>query len=153
MAKLISEDEQVKSSFELILLKEKIEKRPGISWLPYKIVIKSSEKELVYEKENNNKGAGDYVLSLEPVNEIKNLMNGINSFLENQNKNLFSFEPLEPSFELVLERSHKGYSVCCWIDTGNVISDHYTWDGFGIRFFTTEKNIKLFVNELEKEGV
>ena len=84
------------------------------------------------KKKNNNKGAGDYVLSLRPVNEIENLINGIKSFLTDTNKGLYSFEGLEPSLELILERSHKGYSATCWVDAGNVISDHYTWDGFGL---------------------
>ena len=151
MAKLISEDEQVRTSFELILIKDQVKNKPGISWIPYKLIIESGYKKLTYEKEDNNKGAGDYVFALEPVNEIENLISSIKSFLENQNKNLFSFEPLEPSFELILERSHKGYSVISWVDAGNVISDHYTWDGFGLRFFTAEKNINSFVQELSRE--
>lgn len=150
MAKLVSEDDEVKSSFELILLKNQIENRPSIAWVPYKIVLYSSDKQLIYEKEKNT-GAGDYVLALEPVNEIHNLISGVESFLKNNTKNLFSFEPLEPSFELIMERSHKGYSVICWVDAGNVNSDHYSWDGFGIRFFTTEEKIKMFMKELENE--
>ena len=153
MAILLSEDSEVKSSLELVFLKNKLQDKKTVSWTPYKIVLKSAKQELVYETEANNKGAGDYVLSIKPINEIENLVAGIKSFLENVNKEMFSFEGLEPSFEFILERSHKGFAVYCWVDAGNVISDHYTWDGFGIRFFTTEKNIKSFVNELGKEGV
>ena len=152
MAKLICEDENVKTSFELIFLKDKIEKRPGISWIPYKIILESLEKRLVYEKENNNKGAGDYVLSLDPVNEIENLINGIKSFVENETQKLFSFEPIEPAFEVILERSFKGYSTTVWMDAGNIDSDHYAWDGFGVRFFTNEDKIKLFLLDLEKDA-
>ena len=152
MAKLISEDEQVRTSFELILIKNQVKNKPGVSWISYKLIIESGYKKLTYENEDNNKGAGDYVFALEPVNEIENLINSIKSFLENQNKNLFSFEPLEPSFELILERSHKGYSVISWVDAGNVISDHYSWDGFGVRFFTTKEKINLFIDELKNES-
>ena len=38
-----------------------------------------------------------------------------------------------------------------WMDSGNVVSDHYTWDGFGLRFFTSEEKIISFVRELEEE--
>ena len=151
MAKLLSEDEQVKTKFELILLKDKIEHRPGISWVSYKLVLESSEKKIIYERENNNQGAGDYVLSLEPINEIENMINGMNRFLESKTKNIFSFEPIEPSFELIIEKAVKGLSVTCWVDSGNVDSDHYAWDGFGLRFFTTSDKIILFVSELSKE--
>ena len=151
MAKLISEDEEIKSSLELILLKDKIENKIAISWIPYKIILQSGDKKITYELDSKNKGAGDYVLALKPINEIENLINGIKDFLKDKEGKMFSFEPNETSFELIIEKSHKGYSVICWVDAGNVISDHYTWDGFGLRFFTTEKNINSFVQELSKE--
>ncbi len=151
MAKLVSEDEEIKSSLELIFLKDKLEDKVAISWLPYKIFLCSGEKKLIYELDLKNKGAGDYVLALKPINEIENLINGINNFLKNKESEMFSFEPNEPSFELILEKSHKGYSATCWVDAGNVISNHYSWDGFGVRFFTTEENINSFVEELIKE--
>ncbi len=151
MAKLISEDEEIKSSLELIFLKDEIKNKVAISWIPYKIVLQSGEKKIIYELEPKNKGAGDYVLALRPINEIENLIEGIKNYLKSKESKLFSFEPNEPSFELVIEKSHKGYSVICWADAGNVISSHYTWDGFGLRFFTTEKKILSFVEELSKE--
>ena len=151
MAILYSEDEQVKTSIEILILKEEVKNKNPIAWVPYKILLKSADKELSYTKEEGCKGAGDYVFALKPVNEIENLINGIKSFLENESKKLFSFEPLEPSFEIILERSHKGYSVTCWIDAGNVVSDHYSWDGFGIRFFTGREKIIRFMDELKKE--
>lgn len=151
MAKLISEDEEIKSSLELLFLKDKIKNKIAISWIPYKIILTSGEKSLIYELELKNKGAGDYVLALKPVNEIENLTCGIKKFLRDKKSTMFSFEPNEPSFELIIERSHKGYSVTCWADAGNVISNHYSWDGFGVRFFTMEENILSFTKELSKE--
>ena len=151
MAKLTSEDDQVKTSFELIFLNDEIKNKPAISWVPYKIVLTSAGKELIFEKQNNNKGAGDYVLALKPIDEVENVIGGIKSFLESQISKMFSFEPVEPSFELILEKSHKGYSVTCWVDGGNVVSDHFSWDGFGLRFFTTKDKILSFVDELNKE--
>ncbi|OGI06656.1 MAG: hypothetical protein A3I68_06360 [Candidatus Melainabacteria bacterium RIFCSPLOWO2_02_FULL_35_15] len=151
MAKLISEDEEIKSSLELLFLKDKIKNKIAISWIPYKIILTSGEKSLIYELELKNKGAGDYVLALKPVNEIENLTCGIKKFLRDKKSTMFSFEPNEPSFELILERSHRGYSATCWLDAGNVISNHYSWDGFGVRFFMSEKNIISFVEELSKE--
>lgn len=150
MARLSSEDEQIKTSFDLIILKDKIKKKPAISWVPYELILQSHDKKLIYKKDNV--GTGDYVFAVTPINEIENLSIGIKNFLKNQNKNLFSFEPMEPSFELILERSHKGYSATLWVDAGNVVSDHYTWDGFGLRFFTSKKNINSFTNELVEEA-
>ena len=151
MATLLSEDENIKSSFQLVFEKDQIENKHTISWVPYKIVLHSGEKELIYKKEKNNTGAGDYVLALKPINEIDNLIEGIKNFISSKTSTIFSFEAVEPSFELILERAHRGYSATCWLDSGNVISDHYTWDGFGIRFFTSENNINLFVSELIRE--
>lgn len=151
MAILHSEDNKVRSSIEFFLLKDQIQHKPSISWIPYEIILNSGNKKLLYKKETNNNGSGDYVFSLKPVNEIENMLNGIESFLISENRALFSFEPIEPSFELNIEKSFKGFSVLLWIDAGNVISDHYTWDGLGIRFFTTEEKINLFVNELRSE--
>lgn len=151
MARLISEDEQVKSSIELVLLKDQIQYKPNISWIPYEIILNSGNKKLLYKKEKGNNGSGDYVFSLKPVNEVENMLSGIESFLISENKTLFSFEPIEPSFELSIEKSFRGFSISCWLDAGNVISDHYTWDGFGIRFFTNKDKIFSFVQNLKKE--
>ena len=151
MALLQSEDEQVRTSFNLIFIKDQIKDKVAISWIPYKIIFQSAKRELTFEKKKNDKGSGDYVFALKPINEIENLIDGIKNFISSKTSKLYSFEPMEPSFELILERSHKGYSVICWADAGNVISDHYTWDGFGVRFFTNEEKIFLFVKELSKE--
>ena len=148
MARLASEDEQIKTSFELVLLKEKFESKHDISWISYRLILQSANKKLVYEKEKDDTGAGDYVLALTPVNEIKKMSLEIEKFLSSEDKEIYSFEPLEPSFELIIERSHKGFSVTVWVDGGNVISDHSTWDGLGVRFFTTEEKIKQFLEEL-----
>ncbi|GEM_PF-2330936 len=151
MAKLLSEDEAVVSSLELVLLKDQIRDKTSISWVPYKIMVSSAKQKLVFEKIKNDNGTGDYVFAIKPVNEIENLIEGVRTFLSNQNNNMFSFEAIEPSFELIFERAHKGYSATCWFDSGNVISDHYTWDGFGLRFFTSKEKIISFVEELDKE--
>lgn len=151
MPKLLSEDKQVITIFEVVLLKELLQKKENISWVPYKLIIKSADKELVFEKKEKKTGSGDYVFALQPINEVKNFITGIKDFLESKNKKIFSFEAIEPSFEFTIERSFKGYSVTCWVDAGNVTSDHYSWDGFGVRFFTTEKNILSFIEELNNE--
>jgi len=152
MAILHSEDKSIKSRFEIKISKDEIKNKPSFSWALYELILKSGEKEIIYKKDPQDNGAGDYVLSLMPVNEVSNLSKAIKQFLENKESNLYSFEPLEPSFELIFERSHKGYSFTCWVDAGNVISDHYTWDGFGVRFFTTDENILSFADQLEKES-
>lgn len=150
MAKLLSEDKEVRTNLEIILLKDTIKSKINISWISYKLILQSGDKNLSYEKEND-KGSGDYVFALTPVNEIENFISGIESFLKSKTSKMFSFEPLEPSFEIILERGEKGYAVHLWLDAGNVISNHFTWDGFGIRFFTNLENIELFINELKHE--
>lgn len=149
MALLSSEDEQVKTSFEIKLLIDNLTDKKDISWIPYTLNLISANKELLYKKEDG--GTGDYVFALTPVNEIERLIEGARYFLNNESSKGYSFEPLEPSFELIVERSHKGYSINVWVDAGNVISDHYTWDGFGLRFFTTKEKIDNFLLDLEKE--
>ena len=147
MAILLSEDEEIKTSIELIVL-------PSSSWLPYKLVLTSGNQKLVFAKDSD-KGTGDYVFATTPVDELKVMIERIESFLKDidgdgdSDKKLFSFEPAEPSFELIIEKTYKGYSVTCWVDSGNVISDHYSWDAFGVRFFTTKEKIKLFIDKLK----
>ena len=50
MAILLSEDESVKSSFELTLSKDQIKNKPSLSLINYKLVLVSGENKLVYEK-------------------------------------------------------------------------------------------------------
>lgn len=149
MAKLLSEDKELRTSLEIDFLKEKIKNKLTLTWIPYKILLKSGKNQMTYEKNRDN-GTGDYLLSVKPLNEMMVITEGIKKFLDSDSP-IFSFEPVEPSFELILEKSHNGFAVTCWLDAGNVISDHYTWDGFGLRFFTNKKNIMSFVKELDKE--
>ena len=151
MAKLCSEDEQVKTSFELSLISEKLETRNEISWIHYKLILTGVDKNLVYENEGQ-KGSGDYVFALKPINEIEKMTEGITGFLKDSAQKSFLFEPLEPSFEIVFERSYRGFSVVIWVDSGNVNFDHYSWDGFGLRFFTTEDKINAFLDSLKSEN-
>lgn len=149
---LHSEDKSLKSRLEIKILKDQIKNKPEISWIPYELFLVSGEKSITYKKNPEDNGAGDYVFALVPANEILNISKGIKNFLSDANLNMYSFEPLEPSFEIIIEKSHKGFSFTCWVDAGNVITDHYTWDGFGVRFFTTEENILKFAEGLEKEA-
>ena len=151
MAKLTSEDENITSSIEIFFLAEQIKQKPSNTWIPYKLILKSGIKEITYQKKDSSKGSGDYVLAVKPINEIENLICGINNLIKDSEVKTFLFEPAEPTFELIIEKSHKGYSVNFWVDAGNVISDHYTWDGFGIRFFTNKEKLLSFTEELKKE--
>ncbi len=152
MAILHSEDKSIKSRFEIRIVKEEIKNKENLSWVPYELLLKSGEKELLFKKDTNDNGAGDYVFSLHPINEFLNLSNALKNFINDNAISTYSFEPLEPSFEIIVEKSHDGYSFTCWVDSGNVISDHYTWDGFGLRIFVTKENILNFAEQLEKES-
>lgn len=151
MAILTSEDETIKSFVEIKLLHDSLKNKSEFSWIPYSLKLLSADVNLQYESPAKNKGAGDYVFALKPINELEELLKGLKNFLLNPELKNYFFEPVEPSFEITFERSYRGFSVYFWIDAGNVISDHYSWDGFGLRFFTSEEKIKSFTKELSKE--
>lgn len=152
MANLYSEDDEVKTIFKLSLLSSEFKRKENISWIGYEVNLISANNTLNFKKKKIEDIYGDYVFSIEPVNEIQKFVHEVNQFILDPEKNIYSFEPLEPSIEINFEKSHKGISAYIWVDSGNVISKHYSWDGFGLRFFTTEIKIKNFLEDLEKEA-
>ncbi|MBN8661543.1 MAG: hypothetical protein J0M35_14355 [Candidatus Obscuribacter phosphatis] len=94
--------------------------------------------------------ANAYVLCRKPQDEINHLTKQLKDLIEGK-KNRVLFEPAEPSFELALEVSAGSYRVECFIDAGNVETGIYRWDALGVRFFTDQKRIANFIEELENE--
>ncbi|MBX9941399.1 MAG: hypothetical protein K2Y32_19205 [Candidatus Obscuribacterales bacterium] len=94
--------------------------------------------------------ANAYVLCRKPQDEINHLTRQLKDLIDGK-KNRVLFEPAEPSFELALEVSAGSYRVECFIDAGNVETGIYRWDALGVRFFTDQKRIANFIEELENE--
>jgi hypothetical protein len=94
--------------------------------------------------------ANAYVLCRKPQDEINHLTKQLKDLIDGK-KNRVLFEPAEPSFELAIEVSAGSYRVECFIDAGNVETGIYRWDALGVRFFTDQKRIANFIEELENE--
>ncbi|HBN07893.1 MAG TPA: hypothetical protein DD435_04325 [Cyanobacteria bacterium UBA8530] len=144
MATLKSEEKLI-PSFIRFDLQDEI--REDGRWLSYRLELSSGGKELLLEDRPDE--IGRCWLSLEPFDEVKRLIEGLESFLKG-GKN-FSFEPQEPNFELLLSREELGFSVYCFIDSGNALHDHATWDGLGLRMFSNREHLEAFLAELKAE--
>ncbi len=137
----------LESSFNLIFQDPKTSQRKNChesnAWINYSIVFKSPNREISFESKS-------YLLCLKPVSEINRLKKEIEAFLLSDQKS-FSFEPLEPNLELVLEKSNNGkFKLFCWIDNGNAELTHYTWDSFGLRLYTDKEEINKFLSQIDE---
>lgn len=148
MAKLSSEDREIETSFE-INLKEVTD----TTWQKYEIVFNfDQDKQVFKSKEGGDPSIGQFVFSLAPENRLKLMIEQIEKFLTTDTTELV-FEPADPSFELIIKRSHAdGFQVYLWVDCGNTKQLNYTWDARGIRFFSTKANIESFVEALKAEA-
>ncbi len=96
-------------------------------------------------------GDEGFTLCRRPVDEPAKLVRELAQLLSRE-REVVSFEPQEPSFELNFQRTHHGgIKVEAWIDSGNAQTGFYRWDAAGIRFFTSAELMLSFVNELKKE--
>lgn len=92
-----------------------------------------------------------FTLCRVPMDEPAKLVEQLEQLLSSE-RQLVSFEPQEPSFELNFERSHhEGIKVEAWIDSGNAQTGFYRWDAAGVRFFTTVGLVRQFVEELRRD--
>ncbi|HEY9765579.1 MAG TPA: hypothetical protein V6C82_04415 [Chroococcales cyanobacterium] len=144
MATLKSEEKQIPSFIRFDLTGEVREEG---RWLSYRLTISSGGKELLLEDQADE--VGRCWLSLEPFDEVKRLIEGLEAFL--RGGKTFSFEPQEPNFEILLSREELGFSVYCFIDSGNALHDHATWDGLGLRMFSSKEHLEAFLAELKAE--
>ena len=165
MAKLRSEDQDLETSFEINF--------KGVSndtWLDYEIAFNFGEERKVFSTEASTidalpkiesidtiddkqagELAGKFVFSIAPQNRAELMVDLMENFLEGSQKELI-FEPADPSFELIIRRSHgDGFQVYLWVDCGNTKQLRYTWDARGIRLFTTKNSLSNFVKELKQE--
>jgi hypothetical protein len=124
------------------------------SWLNYEIIFRIGQE--AYKFSSKNRKAitalgtvgeiGKFALSIAPYNELESFTKGLQSFLDS-NTQSYRFEPADPSFELILERTidPNEIKVYCWIDAGNTQQLVYTWDGLGLRFVTSRVSIEEFI--------
>lgn len=93
----------------------------------------------------------EVMLCRKPTDEIVDLLAALEQLL-NKERDEILFEPSEPSFELAFARTRRGgIKVEAWLDAGNGTTEIYTWDAAGIRFYTTDANIRSFSAELRRE--
>ncbi|MGE5706954.1 MAG: hypothetical protein ACM3YO_01370 [Bacteroidota bacterium] len=144
MATLQSEETTIPSSIRLSL-GELV--RDGGRWISYSLLLESGGKTLLLEDEGEE--IGRCLLALSPLDEVERLLRGLGRFLEGGKE--FSFEPSEPNFELLFRREELGFSAYCFIDSGNQHWDHATWDGLGLRMFTTKEHLQRFHAQLDEE--
>ncbi len=147
MAKLIGEEPGLETSFEIVA-KEVFDG----TWQRYEIAFNFGDEKEVFKSAGTDQVIGQFVFSIAPENRAELLISQIESFLVNENQKEIIFEPADPSFELVIKRSHAGgFQAYMWVDCGNTKQLRYTWDARGIRFFTTKAHIETFVSKLKAE--
>jgi len=121
-------------------------------WQRYELKLHAGDRTLEFNSDNKNpeEVKGLFCFNIKPVHELRNLTDNLKAFLDNDEDTLV-FEPLEPSIELRITKSHaNSFKVELWIDAGNTSSIIYTWDALGIRFMTTKEKLCSFLSELEK---
>lgn len=121
------------------------------TWVPYRLVLRSGRREAVLEDARAGEAPiGRCALGLAPRDELAILVGLLRDLLEGRRKAM-KFEPQEPNWVLEVSSAPEGWTVTCWIDAGNQIADHYTWDALGIRFFTDTEHLREFLEALEAE--
>ena len=145
MAKLASEDREFISSFELSKASE-IEEKNG-SWQKYRWKITHGQR--VIETIDDNDG---YLFCRHPQDEVKQLLEDLSRLVEKEKSEVL-FEPGEPSINLSIKRQSfsDGLKVYIFIDEGNASSGISRWDSIGVRFFTTEEELRRFIKDLKEE--
>lgn len=110
------------------------------NWLQYSIEFKTPTRKFEFHSEN-------FLLCLQPSDELAQLCSEIKAFLAS-NQRHYRFEPVEPNFELLLEKDSEGdLKLTCWIDNGNADCSHYTWDALGIRLYVDSEELLKALEE------
>lgn len=123
------------------------EKTSNAQWINYSVIFKTPRREIKFESEN-------LLLCLSPANELVALKEQLNNFLNNPKQHLYRFEPVEPNFEITLEKEpEEGLKLTFWMDNGNADCEYYTWDALGLRLYTDINELIGFVEQLEKLSV
>lgn len=118
-------------------------------WVPYRLILESGDRRQVLEEPDGGT-IGRCALGLEPRNEVEILTRGVSGLLAGERER-FTFEPQEPNWSLEIAKAPEGWTVVCWIDAGNQLTDHYTWDAIGVRYFTNQANLEAFHRALQAQ--
>lgn len=141
MARLISDDPDVPSYIDWRWLGA--HSVGDETWRGYALTVRSGSYELSLTPHPDDVG----LCALGP-RDLEDLWLGFDRV---RSGGEWRFEPAEPNFTLDLRPEPFGLSVHLWIDAGNQSSDHHTWDGVGVRFFTTVAALEEFHRELQTE--
>lgn len=156
MAKLVGEDPNSEVSFEINLKDYSKDK----SWLNYEVIFNLGVEQKTFKSINKiattytgiDGQVGKFAFSVQPQNRIELFINLIEKFLEDEKQQTLNYEPADPSFELILQKSHANtIKAYLWIDHGNTKQLEYSWDASGIRLLSNKDHILKFTNELKKE--
>lgn len=94
-----------------------------------------------------------YLLFRKPRDEVKLLIRQLEA-LRDRESEVVIFEPAEPSFDLKILRpdnDEEGLKVFLFVDESSVETGISRWDAIGIRYFTDDEKLTLFINELKSE--
>lgn len=165
MATLNSEDQDYKSFFELKAGKT-VDLSAGSKselWQFYSITLVHGERTLSFTSPSEDKQEYDgyvqnvdtvadgYLLCRKPRDEVAALVKLLERFAA-QEVNTVRFEPLEPSFEFILDRQNQDeIRLSVFVDEGNVLTTIARWDSLGLRFFTNQAAIDRFIEELKRD--
>jgi hypothetical protein len=148
MAILLSEDQDVVSKLNLSAGEMKVlsgEHAENQQWQAVTLQLSSGTRQI------RTAAADDVLLCRTPTDEPQDFIEQLEELAASIRQEVY-FEPSEPSFELTLIRTRRGgIKVEAWIDSGNGSTGIYTWDACGIRFYTTDENIRTFIDELKRE--
>lgn len=146
MVQLFSEDPFIRTGISLEFGNPVVDEG---KWLPYRLVVESGDRRQVLE-EPAGEAIGRCAFGLEPRDEMVILEQGVSGLLKGKRER-FTFEPQEPNFSLEIAKAPEGWTVVCWIDAGNQLTDHYTWDAIGVRYFTNQANLEAFHRALQAQ--
>ncbi|MBI4533296.1 MAG: hypothetical protein HY711_05045 [Candidatus Melainabacteria bacterium] len=153
MAKLCSEDNECISSLELARLESLVmpKTQEEQCWQAVALTLKCGSWQLGFSGADNVSLVCP--ISRYPTDEIDLLIKML-SCLAGGTKETIIFEPYEPAFELVIERTVEGgIKVHAWLDSGNTATGIYRWDAVGIRFYTTQHLLLSFIAELKRDFI
>ena len=141
MARLYSDDPDVPSYIDWQWLPTV--KVGDESWRGYSLTLRSGQYEL-----NLTPMEGDIGACALAAKDLDELWQGLERGRRGEE---WRFEPSEPNFTLELRPEPFGLSLHCWVDAGNQTSDHHSWDGIGVRFFTTVAALEEFSRDLSND--
>jgi len=165
MATIVSEDQDYKSFLEIRPGKT-VEQNVGKTtqtWQFFSLELRHGDRVLSFtspsEENADYEGfikdvtrvADGYMLCRSPKDEVAKLVALLERFNKDELPKLV-FEPVEPSFELVMERQHSDeIRLTVFVDEGNVLTSIARWDSLGLRFFTNQAHVKQFIDELKRD--